>query len=138
MLNKEKFKDEIVEIACKGYDFALKDGTVVKCQDTDCWTCSFSSHIDGVCCTVNRKNWANSEYEEYVDWSKVPVDTKILVRDAEDQQWKRRYFAGKIGVTVTHGGVYTFACGRTSFTSDGRKCYWKYAKLYKEEEECTK
>ena len=93
MLNKEKFKDEIVEIACKGYDFALKDGTVVKCQDTDCWTCSFSSHIDGVCCSVKRKNWANSEYEEYVDWSKVPVDTKILVRDNENVPWSPRHFS---------------------------------------------
>lgn len=133
MLNKEKFKDEIVEIACRGCDFALKAGKVVNCQNTDCWTCGFSSHIDGVCCSVKRKNWANSEYEEYVDWSKVPIDTKILVRDAEDQQWKRRHFAG-----VTYEGVYAFDYGSTSFTSNGIKCYWKYAKLYKEEEECTK
>ena len=133
MLNKEKFKNEIVEIACKGYDFALKDGQVVNCQNTDCWTCSFSSHIDGVCCSVKRKNWANSEYEEYVDWSKVPVDTKILVRDTKDQAWKRRYFAG-----VTPERVYAFNDGRTSFTSNGIVNPWKYAKLYKEEEECTK
>ena len=133
MLNKEKFKDEIVELACNGCALALKDGKVANCQTTDCMACSFSSYNDGVCCSVKRKNWANSEYEEYVDWSKVPVDTKILVRDTEDQQWKRRHFAG-----VDRGGVYTFACGRTSFTNDGRKCYWKYAKLYKEEEECTK
>lgn len=133
MLNKEKFKDEIVEIACKGYDFALKDGTVVKCQDTDCWTCSFSSHIDGVCCSVKRKNWANSEYEEYVDWSKVPVDTKILVRDNENVPWSPRHFS-----RIKQGRVYTFSYGRTSFTSRGKECCWRYAKLYKEEEECTK
>ena len=133
MLNKEKFKDEIVEIACKGYDFALENGTVVKCQDTDCWECSFSSHINGVCCTVNRKNWANSEYEEYVDWSKVPVDTKILVRDNENVPWTPRHFA-----CIEHGCVYAFSYGRTSFTCNGKGCSWKYAKLYKEEEECTK
>ena len=133
MLNKEKFKDEIVEIACKGYDFALEDGKVVNCQNTDCWKCSFSSHINGVCCTVNRKNWANSEYEEYVDWSKVPVDTKILVRDDENVPWTPRHFA-----CIEHGCVYAFSYGRTSFTSRGKECCWRYAKLYKEEEECTK
>ena len=133
MLNKEKFKDEIVEIACKGYDFALEDGKVVNCQYTDCWNCSFSSHIDGVCCTVNRKNWANSEYEEYVDWSKVPVDTKILVRDNENVPWSPRHFS-----RIKQGRVYTFSYGCTSFTSKGKECCWRYAKLYKEEEECTK
>ena len=132
MLNKEKFKDEIMELACSGCAVALKDGKVVKCQITDCRTCSFSNHINGVSCSVNRKNWANSEYEEYVDWSKVPVDTKILVRDTKDQAWKRRHFAG-----VTPEGVYAFNDGCTSFTSNYRIC-WKYAKLYKEEEECTK
>ena len=133
MLNKEKFKDEIVEIACKGYDFALEDGKVVNCQYTDCWKCSFNSHIDGVCCTVKRKNWANSEYEEYVDWSKVPVDTKILVRDNENLPWSPRHFS-----RIKQGRVYTFSYGRTSFTSKGKECCWRYAKLYKEEEECTK
>ena len=133
MLNKEKFKDEIVEIACKGYDFALEDGKVVNCQNTDCWKCSFSSHINGVCCTVNRKNWANSEYEEYVDWSKVPVDTKILVRDDKDVPWTPRHFA-----RIEHGCVYAFSYGRTSFTCNGKGRSWRYAKLYKEEEECTK
>ena len=129
MFNKEKFKDEIVEIACKGYDFALKDGTVVKCQDTDCWACSFSSHIDGVCCSVKRKNWANSEYEEYVDWSKVPVDTKILVRDSESYMWRAAHFA-----YFMDGIVHAFFDGRTSFTGRGFATPgWKYAKLYKEE-----
>ena len=133
MLNKEKFKDEIVEIACKGYNFALEDGKVVSCLNADCRTCSFSSHIDCVPCIINRKNWANSEYEEYVDWSKVPVDTKILVRDNENEHWTPRHFS-----CIEHGCVYAFSCGRTSFTCNSKGHSWKYAKLYKEEEECTK
>ena len=133
MLNKEKFKDEIVELACNGCALALKDGKVANCQITDCMTCSFSSYNDGVCCSVKRKNWANSEYEEYVDWSKVPVDTKILVRDNENLPWSPRHFS-----RIEQGRVYTFSYGRTSFTSRGKECCWRYAKLYKEEEECTK
>ena len=131
MLNKEKFKDKIVEIACRGAHFALKDGEVVGCDNTCCGDCDFCFDPHYIC-DLNRKNWANSEYEEYVDWSKVPVDTKILVRDKKDQAWKRRYFAG-----VTIEGVYAFNGGCTSFTSNDR-IRWKYAKLYKEEEECTK
>ena len=29
-------------------------------------------------------------FEETIDWSKVPVDTKILVSNEEDKGWKRR------------------------------------------------
>ena len=141
MLNKEKFKDEIVELACSGCDFALKDGKVVNCQNTDCRACSFSSHIDVVgSCSVNRKNWANSEYEEYVDWSKVPVDTKILVRDHESQPWLPRYFAG-VGkkynkFNFDESRICVFKHGKTSFTaSDDEVVSWRYAKLYKEGEE---
>ena len=135
MLNKEKFKDEIVELACSGCAVALKDGKVVNCQNTDCMTCSFSSYNDGVCCSVKRKNWANSEYEEYVDWSKVPVDTKILVRDDVRESWTPRHFAG---IEREHGFICAFEWGGTSFTSYGKTRLWKYAKLYREEEECTK
>ena len=132
MLNKEKFKDEIMEIVCSGEHFALKNGEVVGCCDTRCQDCDFGSDLHHGC-TLSRKNWANSEYEEYVDWSKVPVDTKILVRDNENASWAPRHFAG-----VAHGCIYAFSYGRTSFTCNGKGRSWKYAKLYKEEEECTK
>lgn len=135
MLNKEKFKDKIVELACCGHDFALKDGKVVDCQDMPCRECGFSSSTNILCCGANRKNWANSEYEEYVDWSKVPVDTKILVRDDVRESWTPRHFAG---IEREHGFICTFEWGGTSFTSYGKTRLWKYAKLYKEEEECTK
>ena len=31
--------------------------------------------------------------EHEIDWYKVAVDTPILVRDSEDEEWQRRYFA---------------------------------------------
>ena len=76
------------------------------------------------------------EFEEIVnvDWSKVPVDTKILVsEDGED--WYRRYFAKYEG-----GIIYAFPDGLSSFTARykpeyggyRRVCAWKYAKLYEE------
>ncbi len=38
--------------------------------------------------------WLNEEYKEpEVDWSKVPVDTKVFVRNLEDGLWRPRHFA---------------------------------------------
>ena len=69
------------------------------------------------------------EFEEIVnvDWSKVPVDTKILVSD-DGKNWCRRYFAKYEG-----GRVYAFMDGATSFTGSSETLLgWDYAKLYEE------
>lgn len=55
-----------------------------------------------------------------VDWSKVAVDTPILVRDKELHLWKKRHFAlvdedGKVGV---------YYDGKTSFTENN---IWFYS-----------
>jgi hypothetical protein len=62
-----------------------------------------------------------------VDWSKVEVDTKILV-SFDNEKWYKRYFA-----KFEDGKIYTFANGTTSFSYNYRELVpWKYAKLYKE------
>lgn len=60
-----------------------------------------------------------------VDWSKVPVDTPILVSQ-DKGVWKPRYFA-----QYTNGVVKTWLCGCTSWSVDSADdtCIWKYAKL---------
>ena len=69
----------------------------------------------------------NGEFEEVVDWSKVQVDTKILVSE-NGKDWCRRYFAKYEG-----GRVYAFMDGATSFTGSSENLLaWKYAKLYEE------
>ena len=67
-----------------------------------------------------------AEYLGVVDWSKVAVDTPILVRDFEDGKWIKRHFAH-----FEDDKVYAFDDGRTSWTSE---CHddttsWLYAKL---------
>ena len=73
------------------------------------------------------------EFEEIVDvdWSKVQVDTKILVSE-DGIDWYRRYFA-----KYENGIIYAFSDGLSSFTACykpecgyRRVCSWKYAKLY--------
>ena len=71
------------------------------------------------------------EYKEpEVDWNKVEIDTPILVRDYESQEWEARHFAKYEG-----GIVYTWDGGSTSWTSKGNVTEWKYAKLAESEEE---
>ena len=74
------------------------------------------------------------DFEEIVDWSKVSVDTKILVSDCingagEVIEWKKRHFA-----KYENGKVYTWLDGKTSFTTKNNMS-WIYAKLYEEGEE---
>mgnify|MGYP007025963685 CR=1 FL=1 len=62
-----------------------------------------------------------------VDWSKVKVDTPILVKDFEAQTWKNRYFA-----KVQNGTIYAWDSGATSWSTNNREsCIvsWAYAKL---------
>ena len=79
---------------------------------------------------------AELDFEEVVDWSKVPVDTKILVADYDSEgeaiEWKKRHFA-----KYENGIVYAWNDGKTSFTAklDGSCMNWEFAKLYKEGEE---
>ena len=62
-----------------------------------------------------------------IDWSKVDVDTKILV-SYDGNVWRRRYFA-----KYENDKVCAFVGGATSFSNRGSYISWKYAKLYKEE-----
>lgn len=63
-----------------------------------------------------------------IDWSKLEVDTKILV-SFDNEKWYKRYFA-----KFEDGKIYTFANGTTSFSYNYRELVpWQYAKLYKEE-----
>lgn len=76
---------------------------------------------------LNLDEIVRMDFKEIVDWSKIPIDTKILVSD-DGEDWIRRYFA-----KYEDGRVYAFMEGTTSFTvyNEGI-CDWEYAKLYEE------
>ena len=70
----------------------------------------------------------NGEFEEYLDWTKVPVDAKVLVSN-DGKDWIKRHFA-----KYEDEHVYTFRNGLSSFTTEKDDVYrWNYAKLYEEE-----
>ena len=123
MKNYEKYADEIREYKgdsiCRDFiePYILKPINA-KCINTSCPKCH-----------LYRTIWLMEDYKEpEVDWSKVEVDTPILVRNGESDKWFKRYFAKYEG-----GVVYAWKSGRTSWTED---CMieWSYAKLAENEE----
>ena len=131
MTNKEKYGKEILDIACTGDHVAMRksDNVIVGCGKLGCLDCAFNTHGKG--CYDAIEKWANSEYvEPPVDWSKVAVDTPILVRDIEEDEWIRRHFA-----KYENGIVYAWENGATSWSANrGNITDWGMAKLAESEE----
>ena len=122
MKNYEKYADKIrkcgVEELCDEFikPYILKKDS---CGGIPCRTCSMLQML-----------WLSEDYEEpEVDWSKVEVDTPILVRDYESQEWEARHFA-----KYEDGYIYSWDGGSTSWTSRGNVTEWKFAKLAEGEE----
>lgn len=125
MLNKEAYADELEEMLVNDYTFAVDKCTNIpkSCHLTACRKCIFD---DERTCSEVRKKWLNSEYvEPQIDWSKVPIDAKILVRDTENDPWTNRYFA-----EYSNGIVYAWTDGKASWSARNNDvCCWRYAKL---------
>lgn len=68
--------------------------------------------------------------EPYIDWSKVPVDTKVYVKDNLNVSGKQRYFAKYV-----NGKIYTWDYGRTSWSAESEDdiISWEYVRLAKPE-----
>ena len=66
-----------------------------------------------------------------MDWSRVDIDTPVIVRDRQDQEWVRRYFA-----KYDQGKVWTFYQGTTSWSvgNEYNLTPWNFAKIANEED----
>lgn len=132
MTNREKYAEQILDIATTGNSIAVDEkGNFYKCSDLECEDCIFSRVEQDDCyCGEKIKKWSEQEYvEPPVDWSKVPVDTKVFVRDSVSEPWKPRYFA-----KFEDGKIFTWTNGATSFSRES-VCYtswWNQVKLAEE------
>lgn len=129
MTNREKYAEQILDIATTGSCIAVdKKGKMYKCEKLMCRDCIFSKNENRESsCTENTKKWSEQEYvEPSVDWSKVPVDTKVFVRDSDSDTWKPRYFA-----KFEDGKIFTWTNGATSFSRSrfGDLSWWNQVKL---------
>ena len=124
MKNYEKYADKIRKYKGNSFCSGFIKPNILKSEDCGGMACGK--------CYLLQVMWLLEEYEEpETDWSKVEVDTPILVRDYEDAttSWIRRYFA-----EYKDGVVYAWNGGCTSWSE---KCMtgWEYAKLAESEEE---
>lgn len=125
MKNYEKYADEIREYDGDDFCCSFIRPYILKadnCSDMPCSRCQMLQTL-----------WLLEDCEESeVDWSKVKVDTPLLVRNYINGEWSKRYFA-----KYEDGKVYTWINGRTSWNETGIYA-WKYAKLAEPEVDWSK
>ena len=129
MKNYEKYVDKIKEYEGNKFCSMFIEPHILKpiglsCGDLACGTCR-----------VLQLVWlaeGGDPKEPETDWSKVEVNTPILVRHDECDKWSYRYFA-----KYENGVVYAWHCGCPNWAKD---CMvrWEYAKLAKSEDKCEK
>ena len=105
-------------------NYKIVDGEFLYFDDDDRWSLSLRKFKE-----LNELDF--TEYIPPTDWSKVEVDTKVLVSQ-DGSTWHNRHFA-----KYENGRVYAWYNGYTSFTAnrvdEADIVEWKHAKLYKEE-----
>lgn len=101
MKNYEKYKDLVIE--------SFKENSPCRLCNT-----AFRGKCIPQTCKEGRERitqWLDEEYEPQIDWSKVPVDTPVIVYCCDEAL--PRYFANYDGECI-----YTFDSGRTSWSKE--------------------
>nr|DAK55357.1 MAG TPA: hypothetical protein [Caudoviricetes sp.] len=127
MTNYERYKDDIERLGDGKVAFDKSKNKIVRCAVLfACEDCAFYANRDD--CTLNAMKWAAEEYKEpEIDWSKVPIDTPVLVSD-DGVNWERRYFVRKPAEAM----FAVYSNGATSWSADGYVAWYRYAKLANE------
>lgn len=140
MKNREKYSDQIIKIVLNGETCDFMKNVVIPLyidgRESSENFCSTNS-CEG--CSKLFAFWLEEEYIEppkpKVDWSKVPVDTLVQVRDDENDKWALRYF--KWFVRGHRTPFVTWADGATSKTAEACTEYWKYCELAEDAADCN-
>lgn len=128
-MNNKEFTDELFKrMYDLGYRKAeIEDDTLFFFVNERDYLCPFSPRVPvKSTCFEEKDQLINvGEYLGIVDWSKVKVDTPILV-SLDDETWLCRYFAA-----FKNGIVYTWSSGATSWSVRKREYQdaWSSAKL---------
>lgn len=129
-MNDKQFTDELFKrMYDLGYRKAeIEDDTLFFfVNERDC-LCPFLPRVPvkSTCFEVKDQLINVGEYLGVVDWSKVAVDTPILVRQYEQDEWEKRHFA-----CFKDGRVCAWLCGATSWSADceGDTTDWNFVKL---------
>lgn len=129
-MNDKQFTDELFRrMYDLGYRKAeIEDDTLFFFVGERDYLCPFSPRVPVKSTCFEEKNQVVDvgEYLGVVDWSKVAVDTPVLVRDFEGAKWEKRYFA-----FFKNGRVNTWCGGTTSWSSENitGTISWRHAKV---------
>ena len=128
-MNDKEFTDELFK---RMYDLGYRKAEV-RCNiiffykgTEHCSQWSDRINVSCTCFTKENRQIDIAKYLGIVDWSKVAVDTPILVSDVKNNGWKKKHFA-----FFENDKVYTWPYGETSWSSNNvdRVVGWEYAKL---------
>ena len=129
-MNDKQFTDELFKrMYDLGYRKAeIEDDTLFFfVSERDC-LCPFLPRVPvkSTCFEVKDQLINVGEYLGVIDWSKVAVDTPILVKDDYDDKWEKAYFA-----KYEDEMICAWSSGRTSFSvrSKDDTFVWDHAKL---------
>lgn len=121
MKNREKYAEEIKNY--KGNEFCCDFVMPVILKKKECDIFSTCSQ-----CYLVQQLWLDEEYKDpEVDWSKVPIDTLIRVKNWESSDFVNRYFS-----KYKNGKVYAWNNGTTSKTGKSDSP-WEYAEIVTED-----
>lgn len=145
MKNREKFREEIVralgddEVVNGKTCRFVKDNVIPRFVPKENVRQNPCGFLTCETCSKMFAFWLDEEYVEpqkpEVDWSKVPVDTLVRVRDRENQEWTLMYFK-EISDTNPPYKFETWCDGATSKTAcDGNYVGWIYCELVEDEDE---
>lgn len=103
----------------------FNDETFVCCTGEQHVLISYFSEVVLKDLLQDKKFIRISDHIDTVDWSKVPVDTKVIVSNEEDGVQFCRYFSD-----YKNGKVFTWDFGATSWSSLAKEqSHWNYARL---------
>lgn len=121
MKNYEKYKDLVIDCIKKDVSCALAEKAYGyhKCANRKCSECG-----------ERVAKWLNEEYKPKIDWSKVPVDTPVIIKGTNGLE-RTRHFC-KYEPNFNYPFVY-FSDGKTSFTGDATS-FWYNCELARQED----
>lgn len=129
MKNKELHADRLIDLVLSEATISVNKHTniPVNCRTGSCANCLFYTDR----CNRNSetlKSWGEKDVQDF--WESVEIDTPILVRETESDEWLRRHFA-----YYRDGKVYAYVGGKSSYTSKVAPYGWEEAKIWTKEME---
>lgn len=101
MLNAEKYKDRILEVASDGHDFSIdkRNYEIKPCREIECSECLFESFEECSCC-CNTTKWLLSEYKEPIKLTRFEYE---ILKWLEKKGYKyiAKNFSGSLFIYTT-------------------------------------